>query len=81
MKENALAAGPPAKVTEKLAPILDTLAWCATAAGVMGLLIVGMRMAVSLRRGQGEEHLVQFATVMGACIIASTAGPLVTFLL
>ncbi|OEU96570.1 hypothetical protein [Streptomyces oceani] len=81
--ENVLlfVAGPPAEVTDELNKILGWMAWFASAAGVMGLLIVGMRMAISLRQGEGQEHLVQFATVLGACIIASTAGPIVQFLL
>jgi hypothetical protein len=74
-----LLAGPPAAVTNELNYVLGIIAWLATAAGVMGLLIVGIRMAVSLRAGQGQEHLVQFATVLAACVIAATAGPLVNF--
>ncbi|MET7761880.1 hypothetical protein ABZS71_07535 [Streptomyces sp. NPDC005393] len=81
METFLLLAGPPAKVTQPLDQILGYMAWLASAAGVMGLLIVGMRMAVSLRQGEGQEHLVQFATVMGACVIAATAGPVVNFLL
>ncbi|MFI6205547.1 hypothetical protein ACIBAI_04015 [Streptomyces sp. NPDC051041] len=68
-------------VTDPLNTVLGYIAWLVTAAAVFGLLIVGTRMAISLRSGQGDEHLVQFATVMGACIIGATAGPLVKFLL
>ena len=81
MESFLLLAGPPAKVTGPLDEVLGYMAWLASAAGVMGLLIVGMRMAISLRQGEGQEHLVQFATVLGACIIATTAGPIVSFLL
>ncbi|MEV4337718.1 hypothetical protein [Streptomyces sp. NPDC049590] len=68
-------------VTDPLNTILGYIAWLVTAAAVFGLLIVGTRMAISLRSGQGDEHVVQFATVMGACVIGATAGPLVEFLL
>jgi hypothetical protein len=68
-------------VTAPLNTVLGYIAWLVTAAAVFGLLIVGTRMAISLRSGQGDEHLVQFATVMGACIIGATAGPIVEFLL
>ncbi|MFD7548340.1 hypothetical protein [Streptomyces sp. NPDC059816] len=71
-------AGPPASVTGPLNDVLGMVAWVATAAGVMGVLIVGMRMAISLRHGDGQEHLVQFSVVMGACILAASAGPLVS---
>ncbi|MGI5470459.1 hypothetical protein [Streptomyces sp. CA-132043] len=60
---------------------MGIVAWVATAAGVMGLLIVGAKMALSLRSGEGQDHIVQMATVLGACIIAATAGPLVNFIL
>jgi hypothetical protein len=74
-------AGPPAVVTDQLNYVLDILAWLVTAAGVCGLLLVGSRMAVSLRAGEGDEHLSQFAMVMGACVIGATAGPIVAFVL
>ncbi|MDX3586995.1 hypothetical protein OG920_27060 [Streptomyces europaeiscabiei] len=74
-------AAPPAVVTNELNYVLNILAWLVTAAGVCGLLIVGSRMAVSLRSGEGDEHLTQFAMVMGACIIGATAGPIVGFVL
>jgi mannose/fructose/N-acetylgalactosamine-specific phosphotransferase system component IID len=73
--------GPESDVTDPLNELLDMMAWLVSAACVVGLLIVGARMAISLRSGNGEEHLTQFATVMGACIIGATAGPVVTFLL
>jgi hypothetical protein len=63
--------------------ILDLLAWCASAAGVAGLLIVGMNMALQLRRGEpgeGGEHFRGVFFVAFACLIATTAGPLVMFL-
>ncbi|MFI0817279.1 hypothetical protein ACH4TX_12340 [Streptomyces sp. NPDC021098] len=81
METFPLLAGPPAEVTQPLNEVLGYMAWLASAAGVMGLLIVGMRMAISLRQGEGQEHLVQFATVIGACVIATTAGPIVNFLI
>ncbi|MEV6509145.1 hypothetical protein [Streptomyces sp. NPDC051642] len=63
--------------------ILNTLCWCASACGVAGLIIVGMQMALQLRRGdpgEGGEHFRGVFFVVLACVIASTAGPLVTFL-
>ncbi|WP_369248494.1 hypothetical protein [Streptomyces sp. R41] len=77
----AAGDGPPAGVTTQLDYVLNIIAWLVTAAGVAGLLIVGSRMALSLKSGEAEEHLTQFAMVMGACVIGATAGPLVGFLL
>ncbi|KAF4410151.1 MULTISPECIES: hypothetical protein [Streptomyces] len=81
MLTDLLAAGPPAAVTDELDRVLGIIAWLVTAAGVMGLLIVGFRMSLSLRSGDGRYHMTQFATVMGACVIGTTAGPIVQFLL
>ncbi|WP_307835116.1 hypothetical protein [Streptomyces adelaidensis] len=74
-------AGPPAVVTNELDYVLNILAWLVTAAGVCGLLLVGSRMAISLKAGEGDEHLSQFAIVLGACVIGATAGPIVGFVL
>ncbi|MEU5042389.1 hypothetical protein [Streptomyces griseorubiginosus] len=63
--------------------ILNTLCWCASACGVAGLIIVGMQMALQLRRGdpgEGGEHFRGVFFVVLGCVIATTAGPLVTFL-
>ncbi|MZF86286.1 hypothetical protein [Streptomyces sp. SID5643] len=63
--------------------ILGVLAWCASAAGVAGLLIVGMQMAIQLRRGEpgeGGAYFRGFFFVTLACLLATTAGPIVAFL-
>ncbi|MEW1647170.1 MULTISPECIES: hypothetical protein [unclassified Streptomyces] len=63
--------------------VINTLSWCASACGVAGLIIVGIQMALQLRRGdpgEGGEHFRGVFFVALACVIATTAGPLVTFL-
>ncbi|GAA2606638.1 MULTISPECIES: hypothetical protein [Streptomyces] len=63
--------------------ILNLIAWCVTAGGVFGLLVVGMQMSLQLRRGdpgEGGEHFRGVFFVALACVIAVTAGPLVEFL-
>ena len=57
-------AGPPAVVTNELNYVLNILAWLVTAAGVCGLMIVGTRMAISLRSGEGDEHLSRITTLL-----------------
>ncbi|WP_234426511.1 MULTISPECIES: hypothetical protein [Streptomyces] len=68
-------------MTGPINTVMGMVAWVATAAGVMGLLIVGAKMALSIRQGEGQEHMVQLGTVLGACVIAATAGPIVNFIL
>ncbi|MEU8677805.1 hypothetical protein [Streptomyces sp. NPDC048560] len=63
--------------------ILGLLAWCASAAGVGGVITVGTLMALQLRSGQpgeGGEHFRGLFFVMLACVLASTAGPIVSSL-
>ncbi|MFE2041331.1 hypothetical protein ACFXAZ_10440 [Streptomyces sp. NPDC059477] len=63
--------------------ILNTFAWCASAAGVFGLLVVGINMSLQLRRGEpgeGGEHFRGAFFVGLASLIATTAGPLVSYL-
>ncbi|MFJ4633955.1 hypothetical protein [Streptomyces sp. NPDC088847] len=63
--------------------VLGILGWCASAAGVAGVITVGTKMALQLRHGEpgeGVSHFRGMAIVFGACILASTAGPIISFL-
>lgn len=63
--------------------LLSLMAWCASAAGVGGLIIVGIKMAVQLRRGdpgEGGEHYRGVFYVVLACLVATTAGPIIALL-
>jgi len=63
--------------------IINLLAWCATAAGVFGLITVGTLMALQLRRGEpgeGGEHFRGVFFVTLGCLVAASAQPLVLFL-
>jgi hypothetical protein len=63
--------------------VFGVLAWCASAAGVGGLIIIGMQMALQLRRGEPGEGGVHFRGVLFialASVLATCAGPLVSFL-
>ncbi|WP_413102877.1 hypothetical protein [Streptomyces sp. Inha503] len=59
--------------------VLGVLAWAGTAAGVAGILITGVMMAMSVKRGEGSEHLSRLGMVLGGCVLVATAGPIVTF--
>ncbi|GAB3806222.1 hypothetical protein [Micromonospora zhanjiangensis] len=63
--------------------LLNLLAWCVSAAGVTGLLITGLNLAMQLRRGEpGEfgEHWRGLVMVGAACLLGAVAGPLVEFI-
>lgn len=63
--------------------LLNILSWCATAAGVLGLIIVGIYLTLKLLSGvpgETEMYLKQFTFVIMASVLAASAGPLVSFL-
>ena len=63
--------------------LLNLLAWCASAAGVAGVVIVGIQLALQLRRGEpgeGSSYFRGLVIVVFACLMATTAGPVVSFL-
>ncbi|MFE7861119.1 hypothetical protein ACIRP3_11170 [Streptomyces sp. NPDC101209] len=83
---NHLAAGVPQPVSNapgelstKVDKVLGFVAWAGTAAGVLGVLVTGAMMAVSLKRGESSEHMSRLGMVLGGCVLVSTAGPLVGF--
>ncbi|MFY1682936.1 hypothetical protein [Micromonospora sp.] len=62
--------------------LLNLLAWGVSAAGVAGLLILGISMAIQLNRGvPGEmsDHFRGAVFVAMGCVLGATAGPLVMF--
>ncbi|GIJ48187.1 hypothetical protein Val02_50730 [Virgisporangium aliadipatigenens] len=82
-----LAASPPPVISNysplpEADKLLNLLAWCSSAAGVAGLLLVGMNLALQFRRGEPGEGATYYrhgVIVVMACIIASAAGPIVEF--
>lgn len=63
--------------------LLGLLAWCVSAGGVFGLIVIGITMAVQLNRGdpgEGSAHFRSLFFVMLACLVGTTAGPLVAAL-
>ncbi|MEU6116066.1 hypothetical protein ABZ840_16250 [Streptomyces sp. NPDC047117] len=69
----------PKALTDKVDTVLGIVAWAGTAAGVAGVLITGAMMAMSMRRGEGSEHMGRLGMVLGGCVLVATAGPLVNF--
>ncbi|MBO7934509.1 MULTISPECIES: hypothetical protein [Streptomyces] len=73
------ARNAPGALTTKVNTVLGIAAWAGTAAGVAGVLITGAMMAVSLKRGEGSEHMSRLGMVLGGCVLVATAGPLISF--
>ncbi|WBB58532.1 hypothetical protein O7599_23195 [Streptomyces sp. WMMC500] len=69
----------PTELTDAVGTVLGIAAWAGTAAGVVGIIITGVMMAVSMKRGEGSEHMSRLGMVLGGCILVATAGPIVTF--
>ncbi|MFI6661399.1 hypothetical protein ACIBL8_38385 [Streptomyces sp. NPDC050523] len=72
-------ANAPGALKQKVDTVLGIAAWAGTAAGVAGVLITGAMMAVSLKRGEGSEHISRLGMVLGGCVLVATASPLVKF--
>ncbi|WP_405467389.1 hypothetical protein [Streptomyces griseoaurantiacus] len=69
----------PGELTSKVDTVLGIVAWAGTAAGVLGVLVTGTMMAVSVKRGESSEHMSRLGMVIGGCVLVATAGPLVSF--
>lgn len=63
--------------TEGLITMLQWGIWIVSFVGVIGVLIVGGAMALAHRRGEGSEAAGRLGYVMGGCVLAAAAGPLV----
>ncbi|WP_331460989.1 hypothetical protein [Micromonospora tarapacensis] len=63
--------------------LLDFMAWLVSAAAVAGLLITAATLASQVRRGALEErteYVKHLAFVLTACLLATTAGPIIAWL-
>ncbi|GLY02421.1 hypothetical protein [Actinoplanes sp. NBRC 101535] len=63
--------------------LLNLLAWCISAAGVAGLIVIGMQLALQVRRGvpgSMAEIRQEILIVAISCFLAMSAGPIVAFL-
>jgi len=69
----------PSQLGDAVRVVLDLAGWAGTAAGVTGIMVTGIMMAVSVKRGEGSEHLSRLGMVLGGCILVATAGPVISF--
>ncbi|WP_448334367.1 hypothetical protein [Streptomyces sp. DSM 41534] len=69
----------PPELTGAVNKVLGIAGWAGTAAGVAGVIITGCMMAISMKRGEGCEHLSRLGMVLGGCVLVATAGPTIAF--
>ncbi len=60
-----------------LLTILQWIAWVATSACVLGVLMVAATMAIRHQRGEGGQHIAGLGWVLAGCILIGTATALV----
>jgi hypothetical protein len=65
---------------EGIVTIVQWVAWTVLAVCVLGVLLVGARMAVAHRRGEGAEHAVSLAYVLGGAVLVGSASGLIAAL-
>ncbi|WP_326686971.1 MULTISPECIES: hypothetical protein [unclassified Streptomyces] len=65
----------PDGLKDKVDLMLGLAAWAGTAAGVLGIVITGAMMGISLKRGESSEHMSRLGMVLGGCCIVASAGP------
>ncbi|MFF0728741.1 hypothetical protein [Streptomyces sp. NPDC004134] len=69
----------PGQLSDAVSTVLGIAAWAGTAAGIAGVIVTGIMMAVSVKRGEGSEHMSRLGMVLGGCILVAAAGPIVEF--
>ena len=67
--------------SDGLITILRWVFYIASAMCVLGVLIAGGMMAVSVQRGSGGEHVSRLGWALGGCIVIGAASALVGALL
>ena len=65
----------------KVLTVLGWVAWIIAAICIIAVMIVGARMALANRRGEGGEAAQSLGWVMGGLIIVSVSGAVTGFLL
>ena len=67
--------------SDGLVTILKWVFYIASAMCVLGVLIAGGMMAISVQRGSGGEHVSRLGWALGGCIVIGSASALVGALL
>ncbi|MGI5347337.1 hypothetical protein ACQEU8_03990 [Streptomyces sp. CA-250714] len=70
----------PAGIDRKVTQMLGMAAWVGTAAGVLGIIITGVMMTISMKRGESSEHMSRLGMVLAGCCLIAAAGPFADWL-
>ena len=76
-----LAAGTPPPGAEKFQLVLAWATWIATVLCGLGFVVIGTRMALSIRRGETGEHVARLGAAAAGVIIVGAAARIVAALL
>ncbi|NHC15817.1 hypothetical protein [Motilibacter deserti] len=67
--------------TDDFQTILNWAGWGGTVAGVVGLIVVGIKFMLAHKRGDdGGEQMAAFGKVCAGLVVLAAAGPIVTSL-
>lgn len=61
----------------KFTTIISWAAYVAVGVCVVGILVVGAKMALQHRQGQGGDHAASLGWVMAGCIVVGSASAIV----
>jgi len=67
--------------TEKLGELITWALWIVSFLGVLGVFITAGAMMISHRRGEGGETAGRLGWVLGGCVLAVAAGPMINMLI
>jgi hypothetical protein len=76
-----LGAGTPPPGAEKLELLVSWATWIATALCGIGFVIIGTRLALSVRRGETGEHVARLGAAAVGVVIVGAAAQIVDALL
>ncbi|MEO7017079.1 MAG: hypothetical protein ABI067_11135 [Leifsonia sp.] len=64
---------------EKFQQVMGWVKWIALGVAVIGIMVIGAKLAIESRRGEGGAHLGALGTAMAGVIVISGAASLVGF--
>jgi hypothetical protein len=76
-----LAAGTPPPGAEKFELVVAWATWIATVLCGLGFVVIGTRLALSVRRGETGEHVARLGAAAVGVIIVGAAARIVAALL
>jgi hypothetical protein len=76
-----LAAGTPPPGAEKFELVVAWVTWIATVLCGLGFVVIGTRLALSIRRGETGEHVARLGAAAAGVVIVGAAARIVAALL